>query len=195
MIPIGTRFASWEVTGPVAEARPRVELRCANCGIVGRAEESTLRSGKRRDCKCVEICRLWIGLRFGSVVVTGLAGRRRQSNGHSQLRWSLRCDCGGTHEASTTSLQHGRVRSCGCKLTGYPMEDISGREFGFWTVIRFSDRCWYKKGPAATGGPMSRWLCECVCGKRKSVFRMTLISGDSHSCGCQAPRGVPAEFK
>jgi hypothetical protein len=61
--------------------------------------------------------------------------------------------------------------------------DLTGREFGRWTVI--------EKGPNSdptpsqpTGG--TRWLCRCACGTEKLVTSDSLRSGDSKSCGCWA---------
>lgn len=33
-------------------------------------------------------------------------------------------------------------------------------------------------------GNMTKWLCHCDCGKEKYIYRVSLMSGDSKSCGC-----------
>lgn len=50
------------------------------------------------------------------------------------------------------------------------MEDLTGRNFGFWKVISYHQK--------------EKWWCECRCGKINPVFRSSLIRGRSKSCGC-----------
>lgn len=50
------------------------------------------------------------------------------------------------------------------------MEDISGKNFGFWSVISYAGK--------------EKWNCLCKCGTHKSVYRNSLKSGTSKSCGC-----------
>lgn len=49
-----------------------------------------------------------------------------------------------------------------------------GAKFGSWTVV----------GAAESSSTHSRWLCECECGKQRSVDSYTLRCGKSLSCGC-----------
>ena len=53
-------------------------------------------------------------------------------------------------------------------------EDLTGRQFGEWTVIGYShtDKHWH-----------SFWHCVCSCGTEKVVQGRTLKSGESKSCG------------
>ena len=55
-----------------------------------------------------------------------------------------------------------------------PKNDLTGMEFGYWTVI--------KPGKAIKGKQI--WLCRCKCGNEKYVYGYSLLSGDSKSCGC-----------
>ena len=55
--------------------------------------------------------------------------------------------------------------------------DITGKYFGYWKVIE-------RAGSTETG--KATWLCECKCGKRKTVTGDGLRSGKSESCGCKA---------
>ena len=59
------------------------------------------------------------------------------------------------------------------------MSDLTGREFGRWTVIGFDRdvRC-------PCGKKISRWFCRCKCGTIKSVLVSSLTHGLSRSCGC-----------
>lgn len=54
-------------------------------------------------------------------------------------------------------------------------EDLSGRRFGYWTVISFTRR-------NKTG--MHYWLCRCDCGTERDVLSAQLRTGGSKSCGC-----------
>lgn len=57
------------------------------------------------------------------------------------------------------------------------MENLIGMKFGEWTVIKRDNNKQYK----ARG---KRWICECSCGKSKSVLGKYLKNGQSLSCGC-----------
>ena len=54
-------------------------------------------------------------------------------------------------------------------------EDLTGRVFGYWTVIEKSDR-------AGCGDVL--WRCECKCKTRNEVRSHALRNGYSKSCGC-----------
>jgi hypothetical protein len=54
--------------------------------------------------------------------------------------------------------------------------DLSGREFGYWTVL--------SKDSSKNGLRESYWLCACKCGATRSVRRSKLARGESLSCGC-----------
>jgi hypothetical protein len=54
------------------------------------------------------------------------------------------------------------------------MIDLSGQQFGEWTVIKYAGR----RGPTHY-----RWLCRCSCGTEKEVRRSNLIDGSSKHCG------------
>lgn len=55
--------------------------------------------------------------------------------------------------------------------------DLTGQNFNNWTVIRKS----YSKPKNQN---RTYWICECKCGKIKSVYANSLKSGKSKSCGC-----------
>lgn len=58
------------------------------------------------------------------------------------------------------------------------MQDITGRRYGRWTVIKFHDAVRY------TRATVIRWLCSCDCGTEKIVQGQSLKNGKSVSCGC-----------
>ena len=55
-----------------------------------------------------------------------------------------------------------------------PREDLTGRQFGRWTVLGQDEQ------------RTSYWICQCNCEEQtiKSVYRDSLIKGKSESCGC-----------
>jgi hypothetical protein len=58
------------------------------------------------------------------------------------------------------------------------LRDLTGLKFGSWEVLR--------RGPNGRSGKgvQTRWLCKCVCGTEKLVWRSSLIARQSTSCGC-----------
>lgn len=54
--------------------------------------------------------------------------------------------------------------------------DLTGRAFGRLMVLERSEN----------GGKEPRWLCACICGRKKVVFGSSLKSGQTRSCGCIA---------
>lgn len=55
--------------------------------------------------------------------------------------------------------------------------DLTGKTYGYLTVIKRDGLDNTKKN--------STWLCECKCGKRTIVSRVSLTSGHTVSCGCR----------
>jgi hypothetical protein len=53
------------------------------------------------------------------------------------------------------------------------MKDLTGKRFGRLVVIG-----------GFTGGKLGKWLCKCDCGNTREIYRGSLVSGDSKSCGC-----------
>ena len=56
--------------------------------------------------------------------------------------------------------------------------DETGRRYGRLTVLERSQERDPRRG--------ATWLCECVCGGRRSVAGVTLRQGLVRSCGCLA---------
>ncbi len=54
--------------------------------------------------------------------------------------------------------------------------DITGQQFGRWTVIRRAEN--------SCAGRQTAWLCRCECGNEKVVTGFLLRRGTSRSCGC-----------
>lgn len=52
--------------------------------------------------------------------------------------------------------------------------DLSGETFGRLKVLRKDE----------SRRDRSFWICQCSCGKLKSIYRNHLLTGSSRSCGC-----------
>lgn len=57
-----------------------------------------------------------------------------------------------------------------------PLIDLTGKRFGYWTVLRRSGRPHY-------------WITKCDCGTIKDTLGRTLRYGTSTNCGCAKLRG------
>lgn len=104
-------------------------------------------------------------------------------DGPGKRRWTCRCDCGKETIAEETKLRTGHKKSCGClRRTGEHLftmtaaaasanrKPIVGLRFGRLVVL-------------SEDGD-SRIFCRCDCGNAAQVYRRSVISGDTKSCGC-----------
>lgn len=62
-----------------------------------------------------------------------------------------------------------------------PSKDLTGIRFGKLIVIRFDS---YKEFGSTKKYKVGMWFVKCNCGVEKSVRQLSLISGDTKSCGC-----------
>jgi len=115
----------------------------------------------------------FIGKKFERLTVLELDRRDKKDR-----YWLCRCECGNEKVIAGRHLGKA-TKSCGCLsrskggLRAKPKIDIVGRTFESWTVLSYAKDC--------------KWICECVCGKRKSVSSYSLRNGKSKSCGCFKP--------
>jgi hypothetical protein len=69
--------------------------------------------------------------------------------------------------------------------TGPKRKDITGQQFGQWTVIAY----------APIRSRTVFWRCRCTCGVEKEVSSGSLKTGQSKSCGCRnIPRLIGQKF-
>lgn len=67
--------------------------------------------------------------------------------------------------------------ACRAKMTSRLfMKDLTGQRFGRLLVIERSENG--KDGE-------TRWLCQCDCGNTSTVYKQSLVSGQTQSCGCR----------
>lgn len=93
-----------------------------------------------------------------------------RSLGHGT--WECQCSCGKKKVYRTYTLTHGDAVTCGHGKLLNKGEDLTGRQFGKWTVLGYDGR--------------SKWKCQCSCDDKtiKSVRGSDLKNGKSQSCGC-----------
>lgn len=86
------------------------------------------------------------------------------------------CSACCTEKPLSGFFRHGKSddgHSPRCKVC--TKSDMEGRKFWNWTVLeRGEDGKAFK----------SRYLCECMCGERRLVYKTHLVRGNSKSCGC-----------
>lgn len=110
----GLRFGRLTALEPVPERGKNGSTiwRCScDCGGETRAVATQLLQGYKKSCGCLShpARKAYIGVRFGKLVVTGYAGKRKGMH-----RWHCLCDCGNTTVVGQTLLQSGKTKSCGC---------------------------------------------------------------------------------
>lgn len=119
------------------------------------------------------------GQRFGRLLVLRLDPQpHRRSDGASLRRWICRCDCGRETSVLVNNLTSGMQRSCGClreETARLPRaRDLSGQQFGAWTVICREDFPNRRVG----------WRCRCTCGTERILRTYNLRHGLPADCGC-----------
>jgi hypothetical protein len=63
-----------------------------------------------------------------------------------------------------------------------PINELDGKKFGDWTVL-------YLDNDPSIDKRHIRWICQCSCGKIKSVIGYSLVKSKSTSCGCKKKQG------
>lgn len=121
---------------------------------------------------------------FGKLTVIKRAPDKSMgTQGRHIVMWTCRCECGTIKDISADSLRSGGHISCGCvrqrQSQGSHLVDLTGQQFGYWTVLyRASDRI-NKNGKHDT-----MWHCRCKCGTEKDVAMTSLRGHTTSSCGC-----------
>ena len=120
------------------------------------------------------------GQRFGRLTVLFYGGLKKYSHCYRRI-WNCRCDCGGYKVLTTTDLNGGKTKSCGClgvesRFNVKHHKDLSGNRYGFLTVLSLAGK---------TNNGHAVWLCVCDCGKmcfyRADMLHYRVVK----SCGCK----------
>lgn len=102
--------------------------------------------------------------------------------------WDCKCHCGKIFTATTTEINKGTRKSCGCMksqlLSEAHLQDLTGQTFGELYVLR-------RNKEAQVGGHKTSTMydCECSCGNIITVERSKLVSRGQSSCGCKQSIG------
>tara|TARA_B100000787_G_C16192031_1_gene298133 strand:- start:120 stop:1760 length:1641 start_codon:yes stop_codon:yes gene_type:complete len=135
-----------------------------------------------------------IGSKFADLTVLGVS-RKVPKRG---LYYQCQCDCGKVIERWGSALRSGakkqRLQSCGCRLRdvakeraskkiGIPKSDLTGKPFGFLSVVGLSDEQGQRNKRLSL-----KWDCRCVCQNFIKVRGSDLTNGSTKSCGCRGER-------
>ena len=192
----GKKFGRWTVlykadsiTEPSGRQVTMWHCRCI-CGTEKDIRSHSLISGTTLSCGCLKIERNCINRdlcdqQFGRWTVLYKVPVVHKYNRDIRM-WHCKCICGTEKDVSEASLINGKSKSCGCYrkekvLESVTYEDLSGRTYGYWTVVeRVNDRFY------PSGGRAMMWKCRCICGQEHIVAGNMLKSGISQSCGCKS---------
>lgn len=108
------------------------------------------------------------GKHFGKWTVISFAFTKNRLS-----HWNCICDCGTHKTIGSASLVHGRSTRCKRCADERLIINLSGKQFGEWTVLRYIGNRY--------------WLCQCDCGKLKLVRGSHLRDGQSKQCRRCAP--------
>ena len=118
----GQRFGKLTAVAPTDERkRGTVVWEChCDCGNTVLVPLDYLVTGKTKSCGCLakenakgigkQRAKDLTGQRFGRLVAVRPTERRQQTF----IIWECQCDCGKNLYATSGSLAHGSVKSCGC---------------------------------------------------------------------------------
>lgn len=111
---------------------------------------------------------------IGDLINTNLLLKRDEEK---KYYWTVKCiKCDSIRSVRQDNL-HCKCRSCAAKdRKPYLRDDLTGRTFGKWIVLRKAEKTNY-------------WHCKCECGTERDVFRGNLTQGLSKSCGCEKSWG------
>ena len=137
------------------------------CGIEKYINGSSLINGKTTQCnKCYHNSRFddLTGRFIGRWTVL------KRENGE----WLCRCQCGLEKSVQSSQLINGGGEGCfNCWKRLNEAEDLTGKRFGKWLVLRKDENCDKR---------FTFWACKCECGIEKSVYNSHLSLGKSLSC-------------
>jgi hypothetical protein len=112
------------------------------------------------------------GMVFGKLTVLEFVGQ----NARRAATWKCLCSCGNTKTVTGKNLVGGKTKHCGCTPRPTHHEDLTGRVFGWMTVLEYA---------GVNKHRITTWKCQCKCEAVKVVERSCLIKGHTKSCGCK----------
>lgn len=110
------------------------------------------------------------GQTFNNLTVIGIG----EGKVRTKKYWKCKCSCGNITNVETSKLKSLSTLSCGCIRGKKQTQDLTGKTFGYLTVL---SKSYTKKGRIY-------WLCKCVCNKEVIKQGKLLKMGSITSCGC-----------
>lgn len=102
--------------------------------------------------------------------------------------WNCECKCGKIFTATTTDINRGITKSCGCMkpqlLSEAHLQDLTGQVFGELKVLKRNKEAQINGHKTST-----MYDCQCSCGNVITVERGKLVSRGQQSCGCKQSIG------
>lgn len=100
------------------------------------------------------------------------------------IYWVCQCSCGNLISVNSCNLNSGlkNKRNMSCGKCHAQRQNLIGRTFGKLKVIE-EDKSYI---PSKENNWHTKWLCECECGNKISVFGSNLTRLHTTSCGCIA---------
>lgn len=116
------------------------------------------------------------GMKFGHWKVLKFSHK----NKHGIFYFLCKCEvCGTIRPVRGTSLINGTSTACSKKCS----DNLYGRTFGEWTVLRDDPN------------NKRNYICQCSCGRIKSLFGPSVKYGKTLSCGCKRIEKTKANNK
>lgn len=153
---------------------PMVECIC-DCGNIVNLRLSAVVTGQTRSCGCLRGAPVEdiTGKKYGLLTVLREVEPHEDYKGTKRHMVECRCDCGNTKITQKRYLKSGSVKSCGCLPHGVPKKDLTGKTYGYLTVI-------------GSGTKKGTRLFRCICGNEKEILLASVKNGQTKSCGCYA---------
>lgn len=160
----------WTVISELGKGKVLCKCDCEN-GTVREVYKQALLSGRSKSCGCVgksvvnakEVVKFKPGdIIFEWEIIEKISGTDK---------YIARCSCGEIKQVYRSNLIRGIHKSCGHeKIDSW--NEFSKTTFGEWSVLSKIDK--------------DRILCQCSCGTKRILYKKTLTSGRSKSCGCKS---------
>lgn len=173
----GQKFGEWQVIKR-DETKQRYWICKCSCGVEKSIQDYSLTSGRSKSCghskleidfEGIDKSKLldrgkkfgiYLGQRFGEWEVIGDV---------EDYKVPCICSCGKSRSINIYMLKSGESTSCGHTMNKDRIIDISGKQFGDLTPIKY----------IANGV----WECRCICGNIVKKQISHLMDGRARSCG------------
>ena len=147
-----------------------------DCGNITYVVGQALRTGHTKSCGCLNYEKKDTdsleGQIFGKLTVL----HRSEFSFNNKVYWTCQCECGRMLDVSGTDLRNKNVESCNeCKEYHYYFNDLTDMRFGLLVAVKSVGR---------DDNGRYLWECQCDCGSTTTVSSISLVSGNTSSCGC-----------